>query len=268
MIMSKFARTDFNLKRLVDNSYKAIDQGAYEIKQSFTHDGISLKKTIRLCAHAPLVTEIKFSSPSQGKIRSKTDPAEIAKIMVDSGAIGISVLTQPSLFDGSIEYLATIRRALMRVPVLMKDITVSTIQIDAGKKAGADCVLLIKSIFDHNLAEDDMDKLSEHAKKRGLEVIVEVHTEQEFEEVLKSKLDLIGINNRDLDNFHVDIKNTEKLLKRYNKANSTIISESGINSPEDIRHLRSAGADAFLVGTSVMQAPDIAAKISDLYYAL
>ena len=100
MYMSKFARTDFNLKRLVDNSYKDIDQGAYEIRQSFTHDGISLKKTIRLCAHAPLITEIKFSSPSQGKIRSKTEPAEIAKIMVDSGAIGISVLTQPSLFDG------------------------------------------------------------------------------------------------------------------------------------------------------------------------
>ncbi|HYX71423.1 MAG TPA: hypothetical protein VE732_01525, partial [Nitrososphaera sp.] len=105
-------------------------------------------------------------------------------------------------------------------------------------------------------------------KKRGLEVIVEVHTEQEFEEVLKSKYDLIGINNRDLDNFHVDITNTEKLLKRYNKAKSTIISESGINSAEDIRHLRSAGADAFLVGTSVMQALDIGAKISDLFSAL
>jgi indole-3-glycerol phosphate synthase len=188
--------------------------------------------------------------------------------MVDSGAIGISVLTQPSLFNGSIEYLATIRKALMRVPVLMKDIIVSTVQIDAGKKAGADCVLLIKTVFDRNLAEDDMDKLSEHAKKRGLEVIVEVHTEQEFEEALKSKYDLIGINNRDLDNFHVDITNTEKLLKRYSKAKSTIISESGINDPEDIRHLRSAGADAFLVGTSVMQATDIGAKISDLYYAL
>jgi indole-3-glycerol phosphate synthase len=259
MYMSKFARTDFNLKRLVDNSYNAIDHGAYEIKQSFSHDGISLKKTIRLCAHAPLITEIKFSSPSQGKIRSKTEPAEIAKIMVDSGAIGISVLTQPSLFNGSIEYLATIRKALMRVPVLMKDIIVSTVQIDAGKKAGADCVLLIKTVFDRNLAEDDMDKLSEHAKKRGLEVIVEA---------LKSKYDLIGINNRDLDNFHVDITNTEKLLKRYSKSKSTIISESGINDPEDIRHLRSAGADAFLVGTSVMQATDIGAKISDLYYAL
>ncbi len=99
-------------------------------------------------------------------------------------------------------------------------------------------------------------------------MLVEVHTEEEFGEVLKSKYDLIGINNRDLDNFHVDITNTEKLLKRYGKAKSKIISESGISNPEDIQYLRSAGADAFLVGTSVMQAPDIGAKVSDLYYAL
>ena len=266
--MSKFLRTDFNLKRLVDNSYKAIDRGAYETKQLFTHDAISLRKAISSCVHAPLITEIKFSSPSQGKIRSNTEPADIAKTMVNSGAIGISVLTQPSLFDGSIEYLATIRNALTRVPVLMKDITVSVVQIDAGKRVGADCVLLIKSVFDSNLAEDSMDKLSEYAKKRDLGVLVEVHTEQEFEEVLKSKYDLIGINNRDLNDLHVDIKNTEKLLKSYGKAKSTIISESGINTPEDIRYLTSAGADAFLVGTSVMQAQDIAAKISDLYYAI
>ena len=162
--MAKFATNNFSLKRLVDNSYKAIDQGFYETKQLFTHDTISLRKAISLCAHAPLVAEVKFSSPSQGKIRSKTEPAGIAKTMVDSGAIGISVLTQPSLFDGSIKYLATIRKELKRVPILMKDITVSTVQIDAGKKVGADCVLLIKSIFDRNLAEDFMEKLLEYAK--------------------------------------------------------------------------------------------------------
>ena len=266
--MSKSVRTDFSLKRLVNNSYKAIDQGFYETKQLFTHDTISLRKAISLCAHAPLIAEVKFSSPSQGKIRSKTEPAGIAKTMVDSGAIGISVLTQPSLFDGSIKYLATIRKELKRVPILMKDITVSTVQIDAGKKVGADCVLLIKSIFDHNLAEDCMEKLLEYAKNRGLEVLVEVHTEQEFGEVLKAKHDLVGINNRNLDNLQVDITNTEKLLKRYNKGRSVIISESGISSSEDIKYLKSAGADAFLVGTSIMQTPDIGAKISELYYAL
>lgn len=266
--MSKFVRTDFSLKRLVDNSYKAIDQGVYETKQLFTHDTISLRKAIALCAHAPLITEVKFSSPSQGKIRSKTEPAEIAKTMVDSGAVGISVLTQPSLFDGSIEYLATIRKVLPRIPVLMKDIIVSTVQIDAGKKVGADCVLLIKSIFDHDLAEEGMEKLLEYAKNRGLEVLVEVHTEKEFAEVLKAKNDLVGINNRNLDNLLVDITNTEKLLKRFDKGKSLIISESGIMSPEDIQYLKSAGADAFLVGTSIMQTSDIGAKISELYYAL
>jgi indole-3-glycerol phosphate synthase len=131
--MTRFARTEFSLKRLVGNSYKAIDRGVYETKQSFTHDTISLREAITLCIHAPLITEIKFSSPSQGRIRNKTEPAEIAKTMVDSGAIGISVLTQPSLFDGSIEYLRTIRKGQPRIPLLMKDITVSTVQIDAGK---------------------------------------------------------------------------------------------------------------------------------------
>lgn len=265
--MTGFVRTDFSLKRLVDNSYKAIDRGVYETKQSFAHDTISLREAITLCVHAPLITEIKFSSPSQGRIRNKTEPAEIAKTMVDSGAIGISVLTQPSLFDGSIEYLATIRKGQPRIPLLMKDITVSTVQIDAGKKVGADCVLLIKSIFDRNLAEDSMEKLLEYAKNRGLEVLVEVHTEQEFGEVLKAKNDLVGINNRNLDTLQVDITNTEKLLKMYNKGKSVIISESGICSPKDIQYLKTAGADAFLVGTSIMQTADIGAKISELYYA-
>jgi indole-3-glycerol phosphate synthase len=266
--MPEFARTKFSLKRLVDNSYNAIDRGIYETKQLSSHDTISLRKAIILCAHTPLVTEIKFSSPSQGKIRSKTDPTKIAKTMVDSGAIGISVLTQPFLFDGSIEYLATIRKALPRIPILMKDVIVSTVQIDAGKKVGADCVLLIKSIFDNNLAEDGMEKLLEYAKNRALEVLVEVHTEQEFGEVLKAKHDLVGINNRNLDNLQVDITNTEKLLKRYNKGKSIIISESGISSPKDIQYLKSVGADGFLVGTSIMQMPEIGAKISELYYAL
>ena len=113
--------------------------------------------------------------------------------MVDSGAIGISVLTQPSLFDGSIEYLATIRKALMRVPVLMKDITVSTVQIDAGKKVGADCPMLIKSVFDQDLARRWYGETFRICKKSGLEVLVEVHTKEGFGEVLKSKYDLIGI---------------------------------------------------------------------------
>lgn len=266
--MPEFAKAGFSIKRLADNSFSAIDQGLYEIDELFGHDTISLRSAISLCGHAPLITEVKFSSPSQGKIRIKEDPAMIAKTMADYGATGISVLTQPSLFDGSLKYLATIRKSLPKTPLLMKDIIVSTVQIDAGKKAGADCILLIKSIFDNHLAEDSLDKLLDYAKKRNLEVLVEVHTEQEFGDILKAKQELIGINNRNLDNLQVDISNTEKLLKKYDKGKSVIISESGISTPEDIKYLKRAGADAFLVGTSIMQTSNVGEKISKLYYAL
>src|SRR5919108_5143830 len=234
--MSKFARTEFTLKRLTDNSFKAIDQGAYATKHSsITHDMISLRKAIASCPRAPLITEIKFSSPSQGMIRNKTQPAKIARTMAESGAVGISVLTQPYLFNGSIEYFIEIRKAVLDIPLLMKDITVSTIQIDAGKQVGADCVLLIKSVFDRNFAEDGMEKIAEYAEKKGLQVLVEVHTEQEFGEVLKAKYHLVGINNRNLDNLDVDITNTEKMLRRQSKGSSLVISESGIMKRADIQ---------------------------------
>lgn len=269
-MMSKFVRTGLGIKRLVDNSFKAIDEGAYDTTAySLTHDAISLRKAITLCLHAPLISEVKFSSPSQGRIRSKTTSSlvEIATTMIKSGAIGLSVLTQPYLFEGSIEYLTAIRKAVS-APLLMKDIIVSTIQIDAGKKAGADCILLIKTIFDQDLAEESMEKLAEYATNKGLQVLVEVHTEQEFGEVLNAKYPLIGINNRNLDNLQVDIATTERLLKNRDKGKSLIISESGIAKPADIQYLRKAGADAFLVGTSIMETGDIGAKVAELYNAL
>jgi len=265
--MSKFIRTDFSIKRLVDNSFKAIDEGAYETHHSFTHDSIGIRKAILSCPHAPLITEVKFSSPSQGRLRDKTSPAEIATTMVNAGAIGLSVLTQPYLFEGSVEYLAAIRKEVS-VPLLMKDITVSTIQIDAGKKAGADCILLIKTLFDRDLTEGSMEKLAEYATKKGLQVLVEVHTEQEFAEVLKAKYGLVGINNRNLDNLQVDIANSERLLNKHGKGKSLIISESGIGKPADIQFLRKAGADAFLIGTSIMETGDVGAKVTELYGAL
>jgi indole-3-glycerol phosphate synthase len=267
--MSKFPRTDFSLKLLADNSFKAIDEGAYATRHpSITHDVISVRKAITSCPRVPLITEIKFSSPSQRKIRKMSQPAEIAKTMIRSGAIGVSVLTQPYFFDGSIEHFVAIRKAVMRIPLLMKDIIVSRVQIDAGKQVGADCILLIKSIFDRNMAEDGMEKLAEYARKKGLQVLVEVHTEQEFGEVIKAKYDLVGINNRNLDNLQVDITNTEKMLRRQSKGSSLVISESGIIKRADIQYLRSAGADAFLVGTSIMRSRGIASKIAELYNAL
>ena len=171
--MDQSRRFDTSLKDLVGNSFKAIDEGAYQTKHSIpTHDVISLRDAIHTCPHAPLITEVKFSSPSHGKIRNVIRPTEIAKEMASSDVIGISILTQPYLFDGSIEHFITVRKALTSIPLMMKDIIVSTIQIDAGKKIGADCILLIKPVFDRDLAEDSIEMLTEYAKKKGLQVIV------------------------------------------------------------------------------------------------
>jgi indole-3-glycerol phosphate synthase len=152
----------------------------------------------------------------------------------------------------------------------MKDITVSEIQIDAAKRIGADCVLLIKTIFDQDLAEGSIEKFAEYAYKKGLQVIIEVHSEKEFEEVLKlqQQTNLIGINNRDLNSLITDISTTQRLLKKHDKGKNIVISESGISQPEEIQSLKNAGADAFLIGTSIMESNDILSKVRELYLSL
>lgn len=272
--MSKFSNSTFNLKSLTDNSYKAIEEGAYDAQNyDFTrHDSISMKTAILSCSHAPIITEIKFASPSRGEIKAQTemDSIQLASKMISSGSIGLSVLTQPYLFNGSIDNLAKLRKKII-VPILMKDIIVSEIQIDAAKRIGADCVLFIKAIFDQNLAESGLEKLSEYAYRKGLQIIIEVHSEDEFADSLKLKeyyRDLIGINNRDLSNLKVDILTTYRLLKKYDKGKNIIISESGITNANEIRYLKKAGADAFLIGTSIMESNDIESKVSQLYLSI
>src|ERR671918_1679336 len=272
--MSKFSNSTFNLKSLTDNSYKAIEEGAYEVKNyaSTSHDSISMKKAIFSCSHAPIITEIKFASPSMGQIVAQTeiDFIQVAINMISSGSIGLSILTHPYLFNGSIDYIYKIRQKIT-VPILMKDIIVSSIQIDAAQRAGADCVLFIKAIFDQNLAESSLEKLAEHAYKKGLQIIVEVHSESEFADSLKLKdsyRDLIGINNRDLNNLEIDILTTYRLLKKYDKGKNIIVSESGIRNANEIRYLKKAGADAFLIGTSIMESKDIASKVKELYLSI
>jgi indole-3-glycerol phosphate synthase len=276
--MSRFLKTQQYLNKLAKNSYKAIDEGVYNnAKYDYGgHESISMRKSILSCPHAPLLTEIKFESPSKGRILDTTRLAtpnldDIASTMVGSGAVGLSIVTQPYLFKGSPEYLGRIRKNV-GVPLLMKDIIVSEIQIDSAKKMGADCVLLIKSIFESNLAEGSIEKFADYANKKGVQVIVEVHEEQEFREVLKSFNDtrhnLIGINNRNLNDLNVDIATTMNLLKKFDKQKHIIISESGIGSAKEIQQLKKAGADAFLIGTSIMESNDMTSKLSELYLSV
>lgn len=253
------------LQKLTQNSQIAIEDGVYDIKQKMPKSKMSMIDNIRKNKHASLITEVKFSSPSLGNIREISDPVKIAKMMVRGGAIGLSVLTQPHLFNGSPEYFQKIRKAI-NIPLLMKDIVVDKIQIDAAEKIGADCMLLIQSIFDKKLVTD-IDEFISYAHKKGLTVLVESHTKKEFINSTKTDADLLGINNRNLDTLKIDLNTTKKILKDRDESR-IILSESGIESPDDIRFLHDCGADAFLVGSSIMKSKDIKGHVKKLVLAI
>ncbi len=178
--------------------------------------------------------------------------------MEKAHSCGISILTQPFLFNGSIDFILKARKKT-RLPILMKDIIVSDVQINAAKKIGADCILLIKTIFDKDMTEGSLEKFSEYAKKIGLQVIIETHFEDEFKEVIKLNrncdrlCDIVGINNRNLNTLKTDLNITKKILLSCNKYDNLILSESGICSKKDIMYLKACGADSFLIGTSLME---------------
>ena len=249
------------LEKLVNNSRKAIDNGIYEISESFSNSGIDLGESIINAQHAPLITEIKFSSPALGNIRKVSDPINIALQMINGGASALSVLTQPFLFDGSPELFMKVRK-VVEIPMLMKDITIDKIQIDAAKKMGADYFLLIQSLFDKKMVSE-MDELIEYGHKNGVKVLVEAHTSKEFENACKTNADIVGINNRNLDTLKIDLNTTKNILEESNSS-KIIISESGIESKDNIRFLHKCGVKGYLIGTAIMKNDDIEQTVRGL----
>jgi len=249
------------LKRLVNNSQAAIDDGVYDVDVNLQKSSKDFIQIINTNPHPTLLTEIKFASPSLGKIRTLTDPASIAKQMIAGGSKALSVLTQPNLFHGSPEYFMKVREAV-DVPLLMKDIMIDNIQIDTAEKIGADYMLLIQSLFDQGFLKE-IDEFIEYGHKKGLKILLEVHTKQEFENAIKTEADLIGINNRNLDTLEINLKTTETVLEGYEKSRP-IISESGIETPEDIQYLKKCGANAFLIGSSIMKSDNIEEQVRKL----
>ncbi len=252
------------LKKLVNNSQSSIDDGVYEISTQNEKSNQNLINLIKMSSHAPLITEVKFASPSLGKIRTLTNPVSIAKLMISGGAKALSVLTQPNLFNGSPEYFIKVRDAV-NIPMLMKDIMIDKVQIDAAQKIGADYMLLIQSLFDQDYL-NEIDEFIDYGHKKGLEILIEVHTKSELQNALKTNADLIGINNRNLDTLEIDLKTTEKVLAGVKKTRP-ILSESGIETPEDIQYLKKCGADAFLVGSSIMKQDNIEEIVRNLVNA-
>jgi len=249
------------LKKLVNNSQIAIDDGVYDVDVNLKKSDQDFKQIITSNPHATLLTEVKFASPSLGKIRTIGDPAIIAKQMIAGGSKALSILTQPHLFNGSPDYFIKVRQAV-DVPLLMKDIMIDKIQIDTAKKIGADYMLVIQSLFDQKFLTD-IDEFIGYGHKQGLNILLEVHTKEEFQNALKTEADIIGINNRNLDTLEIDLKTTESVLSGYGDSR-LILSESGINTPEDIQYLKKSGANAFLIGSSIMKSDNIEEQVRKL----
>jgi len=205
-----------------------------------------------------LIAEIKKASPSRGVLRKHFDPEEIASIYKMNGAAALSVLTEEKFFLGSLEHIKRIKHTV-NLPILRKDFIIDPYQIYESRACGADAILLIADI----LSDEEILDFYSLATKIGLDAVVEVHNDEDLKKALRIDPKIIGINNRDLHNFNVDLNVTERLIKFIPKE-KIVISESGIKSHEDIMFLKSIGVKAFLVGEAFMLATDIGAKVSEL----
>jgi indole-3-glycerol phosphate synthase len=209
-----------------------------------------------------LIAEVKKASPSAGVIRADFDPVRIAREYEAAGASCLSVLTDEKFFQGSLEYLQQIRAAV-KLPLLRKDFIIDGKQILESVRWGADAILLIVSI----LSDSELKRFHELAIDAGLAALVEVHDEEELERALEIDARLIGVNNRDLKTFAIDLATTEKLAAKIFTTRShedvLLVAESGIGKRADVERVARAGASAILVGESLMRG-DIGAKAAEL----
>jgi indole-3-glycerol phosphate synthase len=204
-----------------------------------------------------IIAEIKRASPSKGDILPGLDPAAVAREYAASGAAAISVVTDRH-FKGSLEDLRAVRMAV-DLPLLRKDFIFDPYQVHQARAAGADCILLIAAM----LNEADLAALYAAARTLGLQALVEVHNDEELRMADRAGAEIVGINNRDLHTFVTDIAITERLLSGY-RGTSLVVSESGIDTAEDIRRLDRAGARAFLIGESLLRDGDPRRKLEAL----
>src|SRR5690625_2227612 len=206
-----------------------------------------------------VIAEIKRSSPSKGPIQMEVDPVAQAKEYEKSGAAAISVLTDQPFFKGTMDDLRAVREAVS-LPILCKDFMIDQIQIDQAKAAGANIILLIVAALDH----EKLTSLYSYAKELDLEVLVEVHNEDEMERALNLGANMIGVNNRDLKTFEVDLETTEALAAMVTDPDTILVSESGIKTREDVIQVERAGASVILVGETLMRSDHLSATFEDL----
>jgi indole-3-glycerol phosphate synthase len=207
-----------------------------------------------------IIAEIKKASPSKGLLRANFNPGDIAKTYEQNGAACLSVLTDKDFFQGTNEYLQQAREACM-LPVLRKDFIIDPYQVYEARAIGADCILLIVTA----LSDAQLHELAGLAAHLGMDVLIEVHNREEVERALRLNPRLIGINNRNLHTFTTRLETTLELLEWIPKKH-VVVSESGINTAQDIALLSNAGVRTFLIGEAFMRAPDPGVAMARLFH--
>ena len=218
----------------------------------------SFKKNISRPHHVNLIAEIKKASPSKGILRGDFNPVKIAMTYQAHGASAISVLTDERFFEGKLEHIRMVKESVS-LPILRKDFIIDEYQIYESVACGADAILLIADL----LSDNEMTGFYQLATSLGLDVLLEVHNEEDMEKAIQTGGEMIGINNRDLNTFKTDLAMTQKLM-RLIPAHKIKVSESGIKSYEDVMFMKSIGINAVLIGEAFMEAPDIAAKMREI----
>ncbi|MGE3276216.1 MAG: indole-3-glycerol phosphate synthase TrpC [Vicinamibacterales bacterium] len=205
-----------------------------------------------------VIAECKRRSPSRGVLRTAYEPVAIARAYAGAGAAAISVLTEPTFFDGALEHLSAVREAV-QVPLLRKDFIVDEYQLLEARAAGADAVLLIVAALD----DSTLARLGRRATELGLATLVEVHSVEELQRAVDAGARVIGVNNRNLRTLEVDVRASDEIAARM-PSGVVAVSESGLRSSADLARLRGLGYQAFLIGERFMTAPDPGAALGEV----
>src|SRR3989454_8073459 len=248
------------LSRLAASAREAVAMARYEVDRH-PSPRRSLRRAIAATNFLPIIAEVKYRSPAEGPIRRAEGAAGMARLYARGGAVAISVLTEEKHFEGRLEFVPDVKNAV-GIPVLMKDIFLDPVQIDAAERIGADAVLLIAGLFTRALSAASLQEMIAHSHSRGLEVLLETHTAEEYLMAGQTEADLVGINNRNLETLEVSLENSFRLL-RYPRV-KPVVCESGIRSRKDAVSLINAGANALLIGSTLMRSRDPAESVRRL----
>jgi len=241
------------LSRLAASAREAVAMGRYEVDRH-PSPRRSLRRAIAATNFLPIIAEVKYRSPAEGPIRRAEGAAGMARLYARGGAVAISVLTEEKHFEGRLGFVPNVKDAV-GIPVLMKDIFLDPVQIDAAERIGADAVLLIAGLFTRALSAASLQEMIAHSHSRGLEVLLETHTAEEYLMAGQTEADLVGINNRNLDTLEVSLDTSYRLLGSYPRV-KPVVCESGIKTRKEAVSLIKAGANALLIGSTLMRSRD------------